>query len=74
MIGVSNAKQKEAAMSKVELNEMAAVLKAALSLSDINELGRQTGQSQRLRVVTPFRLVLALVGQNDEGSRRTSTP
>ena len=49
-------------MSREELSEMAAVLKAALSVDDINDLGRLTGQSQRLRVVTPSRLVLALVG------------
>ncbi len=54
-------------MSKTDLSEMAAVLKAALSVRDINELGRQTGQSQRLRVVTPFRLVLALVGAMSSG-------
>ena len=55
-------------MSKADLNEMAAVLKAALSIRDINELGRQTGQSKRLRVVTPFRLVLTLVGAMSSGN------
>ena len=61
MIGVSKAKQ-EVAVSQDELSEMAAALKAALSVDDINELGRQTGQSKRLRVVTPSRLLLAIVG------------
>jgi len=49
-------------VSRDELNELAATLKAALSIDDINELGRTTGQSKRLRVVTPSRLVLALIG------------
>lgn len=49
-------------MSRDELSEMAAALKDVLSVDDINELGRTTRQSQRLRVVTPARLVLALVG------------
>jgi hypothetical protein len=61
MIGVSQAK-KEVALSKSELREMAAVLQAALSIDDINELGRKTGQTKGLRVVTPSRLVLAIVG------------
>lgn len=61
MIGVSKANQ-EVAVSGDELSEMAAALKVALSVDEINELGRTTGQSQRLRVVTPSRLVLALVG------------
>lgn len=66
MIGVSKAKQ-EVAVSKSELREMAAVLQAALSIDDINELGRRTGQSKRLRIVTPFRLVLALIGAMGSG-------
>jgi len=55
-------------VSKADLSEMAAVLKAALSIRDINDLGRQTGQSKRLRIVTPFRLVLALVGAMSSGN------
>jgi hypothetical protein len=33
-----------------------------VSKEQVNELGRQTGQSQRLRVVTPHRLFLCVVG------------
>ena len=41
---------------------MAAALKAALGCDQVDELGRVTGQSKRLRVITPARLVFALVG------------
>jgi hypothetical protein len=37
------------------------VLQQALSEQAINDLGRQAGQSKRLRVVTPFRMVLAII-------------
>jgi hypothetical protein len=36
-------------------------LEAALARSDINQLGRETGQSKRFRIVTPYRLVTTLV-------------
>jgi hypothetical protein len=36
-------------------------LARALSIEDVNQLGRATGQSQRLRTVTPHRLFLAIV-------------
>jgi hypothetical protein len=44
-----------------KLTPIEAVLQQALSEQAINDLGRQTGQSKRLRVVTPFRLVLAII-------------
>jgi len=40
---------------------MRRALARALSTDDVNELGRQTGQSERLRTITPHRLFLALV-------------
>jgi len=40
---------------------MRAALARALSASDVNQLGRDTGQSQRLRMVTPHRLFLSTV-------------
>ncbi len=36
-------------------------LRTALSVEDVNQLGLRTGQSKRLRTVTPFRLFLAVV-------------
>ena len=37
------------------------MLARALSIEDVNQLGRATGQSERLRTVTPHRLFLAIV-------------
>lgn len=36
-------------------------LARALSIDDVNQLGRDTGQSERLRTITPHRLFLALM-------------
>jgi hypothetical protein len=33
----------------------------ALSTDDVNELGRRTGQSERLRPITPHRLFLSMI-------------
>lgn len=41
--------------------ELATMLKQTLSQDVLNRLGRQTGQSERLRIVTPFRLLLCMV-------------
>lgn len=41
--------------------ELATMLKQTLSDEVLNELGRQTGQSERLRIVTPFRLLLCML-------------
>lgn len=40
---------------------MRTALARALSVDDVNQLGRITGQSQRLRTVTPHRLFFAIV-------------
>ena len=52
------------------LTIMQTALTRALSVEDINRLGRDTGQSERLRTVTPHRLFLsavtALAGRNVE--------
>ena len=48
-------------MSTSHLTRTRAALARALSIDDVNELGRATGQSQRLRTVTPHRLFLSTV-------------
>lgn len=48
-------------MSTSHLTRTRAALAGALSIDDVNELGRVTGQSQRLRTVTPHRLFLSVV-------------
>lgn len=40
---------------------MRTVLARALSAEDVNQLGRVTGQSERLRTITPHRLFLSIV-------------
>jgi len=48
-------------MSPTELTKVRDALARALSVDDVNQLGRDTGQAVRLRTVTPHRLFLALV-------------
>ena len=48
-------------MSKKKTTSIETVLQQALSEEAINDLGRQAGQSKRLRVVTPFRLVMTII-------------
>ena len=48
-------------MSLTELTKSRDVLARALSSAGVNQLGRETGQAQRLRTVTPHRLFLAIV-------------
>ena len=48
-------------MSCTQLTKMQSILIDALSEERTNEIGRATGQSQRLRVVTPYRLFVAVV-------------
>ncbi|MBA3405703.1 MAG: IS4 family transposase [Gemmatimonadaceae bacterium] len=48
-------------MSTVHLTKMRAALARALSVDDVNQLGRATGQSKRLRTVTPHRLFLSII-------------
>jgi hypothetical protein len=40
---------------------MRTALTRALSIDDINQLGRETGQSERLRTITPDRLFLSMM-------------
>lgn len=48
-------------MSASQLIRMRGALARALSADDVNELGRRTGQSRRLRTITPHRLFLSTV-------------
>ena len=48
-------------MSPTELTKVRDALARALSVNAINQVGRDTGQAQRLRTVTPHRLFLAIV-------------
>jgi hypothetical protein len=50
-----------------ELTRIEATLKSAFSEERIDQLGRETGESKRLRIVTPFRLFLAVVGALCQG-------
>jgi hypothetical protein len=40
---------------------MRTALARALSIDDVNQLGRKTGQSERLRTITPHRLFLSMI-------------
>lgn len=48
-------------MSTSELTRFTGALSRALSTEEVNQIGRDTGQSERLRTVTPHRLFLAIV-------------
>ena len=48
-------------MSTSELTKLSHTLARALSVDQVNQLGRDTGQAERLRTVTPHRLFLAIV-------------
>lgn len=48
-------------MPATDFSKVKSALKSALSQNDVNQLGIKTGQSQRLRIVTPYRLFLAVV-------------
>jgi hypothetical protein len=48
-------------MAPSERTKVRDALARALSVADVNQLGRETGQAIRLRTVTPHRLFLALV-------------
>jgi hypothetical protein len=48
-------------LSVTELRRIRTMLARALSAEDVNQLGRTTGQAERLRTVTPHRLFLAIV-------------
>ena len=48
-------------LSTSELTKLRHTLARALSVDEVNQLGRDTGQAERLRTVTPHRLFLAVV-------------
>ena len=48
-------------MSTPHLTRLRTALARALSVEDVNQLGRDTGQSQRLRTITPHRLFLSTI-------------
>jgi len=48
-------------LSAPQLIRMRGALARALSADDVNQLGRDTGQSERLRTITPHRLFLSIV-------------
>lgn len=48
-------------MSTAHLTRMRTALARALSIEDVNQLGRNTGQSERLRTITPHRLFLSTI-------------
>ena len=58
-------------MSLSELTRIGTILKQALAMPTVNDLGRVTGQARRLRTVTPHRLFLAVVSAL--ASRRVET-
>ena len=51
----------ETALSTPDLTRMQTALARALSIDDVNQLGRDTGQSERLRTITPHRLFLSMM-------------
>lgn len=51
----------ETALSTSHLTRMRTALARALSIDDVNQLGRETGQSERLRTITPHRLFLSVM-------------
>jgi len=55
-------------VSKRKITNIRQTLEEALSQDGINKLGKKTGQSQRLRVVTPFRLLVTLLVAMAEGA------
>jgi hypothetical protein len=54
-------------LSTPELTRLSHTLARALSVDQVNQLGRDTGQAQRLRTVTPHRLFLAMVSTLGSG-------
>jgi Transposase DDE domain len=54
-------------LSTTELTKLSHTLTHALSVSEVNQLGRETGQAKRLRTVTPHRLFLAMVSTLGSG-------
>ncbi|MEQ1899033.1 MAG: hypothetical protein ABL971_16830 [Vicinamibacterales bacterium] len=54
-------------LSTPELTKLSRTLARALSVDAINQRGRDTGQAERLRTVTPHRLFLAVVSTLGSG-------
>ena len=54
-------------LSTPELTKRSHTLARALSVDEVNQLGRDTGQAERLRTVTPHRLFLAVVATLGSG-------
>jgi hypothetical protein len=54
-------------LSATELTKLSHTLGRALAAADVNQLGRDTGQAERLRTVTPQRLFLAMVSTLGSG-------
>ena len=54
-------------LSTPELTRPSAILAHALSIDEVNQIGRDTGQALRLRTVTPHRLFLAMVSTLGSG-------
>jgi hypothetical protein len=54
-------------LSTRELTKLSCTLARALSIDQVNQLGRDTGQAERLRTVTPHRLFLAVVSTLGSG-------
>ena len=50
-----------APLSTSELTKLSRTLARAISIDEVSQVGRDTGQATRLRTVTPHRLFLALV-------------
>lgn len=48
-------------MSVAHVTSTSAALARALSIEEVNQLGRETGQSQRLRTITPHRLFVSMI-------------
>ncbi len=56
-----HASRTETALSTADLTRARSALARALSAEEVDQLGRDTGQSARMRTVTPHRLFLAIV-------------
>ena len=56
-----------APLSTRELTRLSQTLARALSVDEVNQIGRDTGQATRLRTVTPHRLFLAIVSALGRG-------
>ena len=54
-------------LSTIELTKLSHTLGRALAAADVNQLGRESGQAERLRTVTPHRLFLAMVSTLGSG-------